>query len=100
MVADSPGFIAQRILAAVVNIACAIAQQRISTPDEIDEAVRLGRGYPQGPLSLGDSLGAGRILAILDAMQRATGDPRYRPSLWLRRRVQLGVSLKTPDLAP
>ncbi|MBT7706854.1 3-hydroxyacyl-CoA dehydrogenase [archaeon] len=99
LVADSPGFIAQRILAAVVNIACAIAQQRISTPDEIDEAVRLGRGYPQGPLSLGDSLGAGRILAILDAMQQATGDPRYRPSLWLRRRVQLGVSLKTPDLA-
>ena len=99
VIADSPGFIAQRILAAVVNIACAIAQQRISTPDEIDEAVRIGRGYPQGPLSLGDGLGAGRILAILDAMQRTTGDPRYRASPWLRRRVQLGVSLKTPDLA-
>ena len=100
LIADSPGFIAQRILAAVVNIACAIAQQRISTPDEIDEAVRIGRGYPQGPLSLGDNLGAGRILTILDAMRRTTGDPRYRPSPWLRRRVQLGVSLKTPDLAP
>ncbi|MDP6786017.1 MAG: 3-hydroxyacyl-CoA dehydrogenase [Rhodospirillales bacterium] len=100
LIADSPGFVAQRILAAVVNIACAIAQQRISTPDEIDEAVRIGRGYPQGPLSLGDELGAERILAILDAMQRLTGDPRYRASPWLRRRVQLGVSLKTPDLAP
>jgi 3-hydroxybutyryl-CoA dehydrogenase len=99
LIADSPGFIAQRILAAVVNIACAIAQQRISTPDEIDEAVRIGRGYPQGPLSLGDGLGAERILTILDAMLRTTGDPRYRASPWLRRRVQLGVSLKTPDLA-
>jgi 3-hydroxybutyryl-CoA dehydrogenase len=26
-------------------------------------------------------------------MQRVTGDPRYRPSLWLQRRVQLGMSL-------
>jgi 3-hydroxybutyryl-CoA dehydrogenase len=26
-------------------------------------------------------------------MQSVTGDPRYRPSLWLQRRVQLGLSL-------
>ncbi|MED5395328.1 MAG: 3-hydroxyacyl-CoA dehydrogenase [Pseudomonadota bacterium] len=100
LIADSPGFIVPRILASIVNIACAIAQQGIGTPDDIDEAVRIGRGYPQGPLSLGDSLGAGRVLTILEALQGLTGDPRYRPSLWLRRRVQLGLSLQTPDLAP
>ena len=100
VIADSPGFIAQRILAAVVNIACDIAQQRISTPDQIDEAVRIGRGYPAGPLAMGDTLGAARILTILDNMLRATGEARYRASPWMRRRVLLGVSLKTPDLAP
>ena len=100
VIADSPGFIAQRILAAVVNIACDIAQRRISMPDEIDEAVRIGRGYPMGPLAMGDALGAARILTILDNMLRATGEARYRASPWLRRRVLLGVSLKTPDLAP
>jgi 3-hydroxybutyryl-CoA dehydrogenase len=97
MISDSPGFIAPRILASVVNIACAMAQQGIGTPEDIDEAVRIGRGYPQGPLSLGDSLGADRVLTILKALQDLTGDPRYRPSLWLRRRIQLGLSLKTPD---
>ena len=100
MIADSPGFIAQRILASVVNIACAMAQQGIGAPDDIDEAVRIGRGYPQGPLSLGDSLGPGRVLTILEAQQERTGDPRYRASTWLRRRVQLGLSLKAPDKAP
>ena len=99
LIADSPGFIAQRILAAVVNLGCEIAQQRVSTPAEIDEAVRIGRGYPQGPLALGNTLGAARILTVLEAMLRTTGDPRYRPSLWLRRRVLLGCSLTTPDLA-
>ena len=99
VIGDSPGFIAQRMLASMVNIACAIAQARISMPDDIDEAVRIGRGYPNGPLSLGDDLGPGKVLAILENMVRMTGDPRYRPSPWLRRRAQLGVSLKTPDFA-
>ncbi len=97
MIGDSPGFVAQRILAAIVNIGCDIAQQRIASPMDIDEAVRLGLAYPNGPLALGDALGAGRVLSILERLQAITGDPRYRPSLWLRRRALLGVSLATPD---
>jgi 3-hydroxybutyryl-CoA dehydrogenase len=42
---------------------------------------------------MGDALGADRILEILRNMERVTGDPRYRPSLWLQRRVQLNMSL-------
>ncbi|OZI66468.1 3-hydroxyacyl-CoA dehydrogenase [Bordetella genomosp. 11] len=93
VIEDSPGFVAQRIVATIVNIACDIAQQRIATAQDIDKAVTLGLGYPMGPLAMGDLLGAARILEILRNMQRVTGDPRYRPSLWLQRRVQLKMSL-------
>lgn len=95
VVQDSAGFVAQRVVAMIVNIACDIAQQSIATPGDIDRAVNLGLGYPQGPLTIGDALGAEHILEILRNMQRVTGDPRYRPSLWLQRRVQLGRSLTT-----
>jgi 3-hydroxybutyryl-CoA dehydrogenase len=92
---DSAGFIAQRIVAAIVNVASDIAQQSIATPSDIDQAVSLGLGYPKGgPLSMGDALGAAHILEILRAMHRVTGDMRYRPSPWLQRRVQLGLSLR------
>lgn len=93
VVQDSAGFVAQRIVAMIVNVACDIAQQDIATPQDIDLAVHLGLGYPKGPLGLGDALGAENILEILRNMQSVTGDPRYRPSLWLQRRVQLGLSL-------
>jgi 3-hydroxybutyryl-CoA dehydrogenase len=93
VIEDSPGFVAQRIVATIVNIACDIAQQRIATASDIDKAVALGLGYPMGPLAMGDELGAARILEILRNMERVTGDPRYRPSLWLQRRVQLKMSL-------
>lgn len=95
---DSVGFIAQRVLATIVNIGCDIAQQRIAAPADVDAAVRLGLGYPAGPLSLGDRLGAKAVLAILEAMLALTGDPRYRPSPWLRRRAGLGISLTAAAL--
>jgi 3-hydroxybutyryl-CoA dehydrogenase len=96
-IADSPGFVAQRMLAMVVAVSCEIAQQRIATPADIDAAVTLGLGYPKGPLALGDALGPARVLAILTALHEQTGDPRYRPPLWLARRAALGLSLSTPD---
>ncbi|MSQ70117.1 MAG: 3-hydroxyacyl-CoA dehydrogenase [Betaproteobacteria bacterium] len=94
---DSPGFVAQRVIAQVVNIAADIAQQRIARPADIDSAVMLGLGYPQGPLAWGDAIGPARILAILAALHDFYGDPRYRASPWLKRRALLGVSLSTPE---
>ncbi|QIO05841.1 3-hydroxyacyl-CoA dehydrogenase [Acinetobacter shaoyimingii] len=90
---ESYGFVAQRVLAMVINLACDIAQQKIATASDIDQAVKLGLGYPSGPISWGDSLGADRILLILERILASTHDQRYRASPWLKRRVQLGLPL-------
>jgi 3-hydroxybutyryl-CoA dehydrogenase len=74
-----------------------MAQQRIASPADIDDAVRLGLGYPQGPLALGDAIGPARIAAILAALHGLSGDPRYRASPWLRRRASLGLKLTTTE---
>lgn len=97
MLRDSPGFIAQRVLAMIVSVGTEIAQRRIASPGDIDAAVRTGLGYPLGPLAMGDALGAPTVLAILTHMHALTGDPRYRPGAWLRRRAQLGLSLLHED---
>ena len=94
---DSPGFIAQRIVAMIVNIGCSIAQSRTAQPSDIDKAVTLGLNYPNGPFKFGDVLGAERVHRVLAAMYRIYGDPRYRPNIWLARRAKLGVSLSTPE---
>ncbi len=94
---DSPGFIAQRIIAMVVNMGCAIAQSRTATPSDIDKAVTLGLNYPNGPLKFADVLGVDRIHKVLSTMNRIYGDPRYRPSIWLTRRAKLGISALTPE---
>lgn len=94
---DSPGFVSQRVVAQIVNIGCDIAQQRIASAQDIDTAVTLGLGYPRGPLAWGDALEPARVLAVLDGLYSFYGDPRYRPSPWLKRRALLGVSLLTAE---
>ncbi len=90
---DSAGFVAQRVVCMIVSIACEIAQQQIASPTDINDAVKLGLGYPLGPLAMGDSLQADKVLACMNGILRVTQDPRYRPSLWLQRRAQLSLSL-------
>ncbi len=97
VIRDSAGFVAQRVVAHIVNVGCDIVQQRIASPADLDSAVVLGLGYPHGPLAMGDAVGAGKILAILEAMHSFYAEPRYRPSPWLVRRAKLGVSLTTPE---
>ncbi|MFZ9373126.1 MAG: 3-hydroxyacyl-CoA dehydrogenase [Burkholderiaceae bacterium] len=93
VVRDSGGFITQRVVAAIVNIAADICQQRICTPQDLETAVTLGLGYPMGPLAMGNRFGPDNILEVLFNMQTVYGDPRYRPSPWLRRRGAIGLSL-------
>lgn len=94
---DSPGFVAQRILAMVANLGCEMAQIGIASPEDIDRAMTLGLNYPVGPLALADRLGPKAVFEILGRLQAATGDDRYRPSQWLRRRALLGLPAQTPD---
>jgi hypothetical protein len=55
---DSPGFVAQRVVAMIVNIGCGVAQRGIASPADIDKATKLGLNYPFGPLEWGDRFGA------------------------------------------
>jgi 3-hydroxybutyryl-CoA dehydrogenase len=97
VVNDSPGFVAQRIVAHIINVACQVASRGVASPADIDKGTRLGLGYPMGPLAWGDKLGAKAVLHILERLEDFYRDPRYRPSPWLKRRAMLGLSLLAPN---
>ncbi|MGR7003129.1 3-hydroxyacyl-CoA dehydrogenase family protein [Yinghuangia aomiensis] len=82
VVRDTPGGVAQRILASIVSVAASVAERGIAGPADIDRAVAAGLGYPHGPLAWGDRIGARRMLQLQRALHDETGDPRYRPTRW------------------
>jgi 3-hydroxybutyryl-CoA dehydrogenase len=93
VIRDSGGFVTQRVVATIVNTACDICQQRICSPADLETAVTMGLGYPLGPLAMGNRYGPANVLEVLFNLQTVYGDPRYRPSPWLRRRGAIGLSL-------
>ncbi|HEY3048530.1 MAG TPA: 3-hydroxyacyl-CoA dehydrogenase [Polaromonas sp.] len=93
VIRDSGGFVTQRVVATIINIASDICQQGICSPKDLETAVTLGLGYPMGPLAMGDRYGPTNVLEVLFNMQTVYGDQRYRPSPWLRRRGAIGLSL-------
>ena len=94
---DSPGFVAQRAVAALINVGCNVAQRGVGVPADIDKGAKLGLGYPFGPIEWGDRIGPRRVCFILERLQEFYREPRYRPSPWLKRRVMLGLPLSTPE---
>ncbi|MFC5180568.1 3-hydroxyacyl-CoA dehydrogenase [Actinomadura harenae] len=100
VVTDAPVPVSERLLASIVNVSCEIAQRGLASPGDIDTAVRLGLGYPLGPLEWGNHRGPERVLSALGAMFAGTGDPRYRPSRWLSHRVALGMPLTEHGTTP
>jgi 3-hydroxybutyryl-CoA dehydrogenase len=97
LIKDSPGFIAQRVVAMIANLGCEMAMIGIASAADVDTAMTLGLNYPRGPLALADWLGVKECHEILVQLQAITGDDRYRPSQWLRRRALLGMSATTPE---
>jgi 3-hydroxybutyryl-CoA dehydrogenase len=93
VIRDSGGFVTQRVVGNIVNIASDMCQQQICSPEDLEIAVTLGLGYPAGPLAMGDKLGPTNVLEVLFNLQTVYGDTRYRPSPWLRRRGAIGLSL-------
>ena len=69
----------------------------LASPEDINTAMELGLNYPRGSIALAEDLGADVCLEVLQGLQDITGEDRYRPSLWLKRRAMLGLSLHTPN---
>ena len=89
-VAEAPGFVVNRILIPMINEASFILQEKISTVEDIDTAMKYGANHPMGPLALGDLIGLDVCLAIMDVLFSETGDSKYRASNVLRTYVRAG----------
>jgi 3-hydroxybutyryl-CoA dehydrogenase len=89
-VADSPGFVANRIIFPMINEAVFALYEGVASAAEIDAGMKLGANHPMGPLAVADLVGLDTTLAIIETLHRDLGDPKYRPCPLLRRYVAAG----------
>lgn len=87
---NSPGFVLNRILIPMINEAIYALYERVSTPEQIDAAMKLGANHPMGPLALADLIGLDTVLSILKTLQKELGENKYSPCPLLEDYVRKG----------
>ncbi len=84
LVEDVPGLFLGRIVGSIVNEAMIAVAEEVATPDDVDNAMRLGANYPIGPIAWGREIGGARLRRILKRLADAEGEEfAAHRSVWL-----------------
>ncbi|WP_116300820.1 3-hydroxyacyl-CoA dehydrogenase family protein [Alkalilimnicola ehrlichii] len=94
---DTPGFLVNHAGQGCGTETLRILGEGSAGSDTADCIRRDSVGFRMRPPALLAQVGSDNILRILVRMYDFSGDPRYRPSPWLKRRTRLGVPLTTPE---
>jgi len=88
-VADSPGFVINRLYLPLVNEAFFALETGLASAEEIDKSCTIGLGFPLGPLAAADAFGLDILLACMKTLHKELGD-KYRPAPLLVEFVKTG----------
>ncbi|QLD84291.1 enoyl-CoA hydratase/isomerase family protein [Natronomonas halophila] len=82
--------VAERLIAVMANEVGNLVGNDVADPADIDEAVMLGAGFPDGPAKIADEHGLEALAERLDELAEETGHPRYEASEGLRAAAEEG----------
>lgn len=91
VVADSPGFVSNRVLMLTINEAAFLVHENVARPAEIDQLFVGCFGHKMGPLATADLIGLDTILLSLEVLYESFSDSKYRPCPLLRKMVDAGL---------
>ncbi len=77
---DFPGRIVDRLLRPYLNAALRRLDEGLASADDMDTTLRLGLGYPEGPIALLERTGLAAHFEVTQALYEALGDAAYAPA--------------------
>jgi 3-hydroxybutyryl-CoA dehydrogenase len=87
----SPGNISTRLIAPMINEACELLMEGVSTVEDIDKTMKIGYGMLRGPFTMADRIGLDKLTKWMEGLYNEYGDPRYKTSPLIRRMVRAGM---------
>jgi 3-hydroxybutyryl-CoA dehydrogenase len=88
---DRTGFIVNRLLVPYMLDSIRALEEGVASIVDIDNAMKLGCGYPMGPLTLGDFVGLDTTFYIANIMFDEFKEKRFAPPPLLKRMVMAGL---------
>jgi 3-hydroxybutyryl-CoA dehydrogenase len=93
---EYPGYVTTRVLLPFLNEAMYVVMEGVASAEAVDTAMKLGYGFPTGPLALADRMGLDEVMRWMKHMFDELGDYKYRPCPLLRKMIRAGqLGVKT-----
>ena len=77
---DFAGRIIDRLVRPYYNAALRRLDEGLATADDLDTTLKLGLGYPEGPIALLERTGLAHHFDVTQALFEAYGEPAYAPA--------------------
>lgn len=87
---EYPGYVTTRVILPFLNEAMYVVMEGVATADAVDTSMRLGYGFPVGPLALADRMGLDEVMRWMQHLFDELGDVKYRPCPLLRKMIRGG----------
>ncbi|OYT11143.1 MAG: 3-hydroxybutyryl-CoA dehydrogenase [Bacteroidetes bacterium 4572_112] len=87
----TPGNISTRLIVPMINEACELLMEGVSTVAEIDKTMQMGYGMQRGPFTMADRIGLDKLTKWMEGLYNEYGDPKYKTSPIIKRMVRMGM---------
>jgi 3-hydroxybutyryl-CoA dehydrogenase len=77
---DFPGRIVNRLIRPYYNAVLRRYDEKLATAEDLDTTLKMGLGYPEGPLALLDRTGLAEHAETSQALYEALGEPAFAPA--------------------
>ncbi len=91
LVNDSPGFVSNRVLMLTINEAIFLVQEKVASPEVVDDIFKNCFEHKMGPLETADLIGLDTILLSIEVLYDEFKDSKFRPCPLLRQMVDAGL---------
>jgi 3-hydroxybutyryl-CoA dehydrogenase len=88
---ESSGNVSTRMLVPIINEACEILMEGVSTVSDIDEIMRETSGLQNGPFEMCDIIGLDKVLKWMENLYTEFGEQKYKPSPIIKRLVRANM---------
>lgn len=92
--ADTPGRIVDRLIRPYLNAVLRRLDEGLASARDMDTTLKLGLGYPEGPISMLERTGLAEHYRVSQALYQALGHPGFVPA----RRAQVAYQATHPDM--
>ncbi len=95
-VTESPGLVSVRLFVVIINEACQVVMENLTSKEDVDTVLKRSIGTHYGPFEMADKIGLDKVVQWMESLYKEFGDVRYKPNPLIKRYMRANhLGMKT-----